>query len=98
MRRHIARGVLAALLLVIGARPARADLTAFLGASDQSHAPGAVVSSDPERSFRTTTGLAVGFGLLIVGFEVEWAHTGGDSIGENDCSDVKVTCAPSLTT
>jgi opacity protein-like surface antigen len=36
--------------------------------------------------------------LLIVGFEVEWARTGGDSVGENACSDVKVTCVPSLTT
>lgn len=98
MTRYVVRGALAALLIVAGARPARADLTGFIGGSSQSQSPGSVVSSDPQRSFRTTTGLAVGFGLLIVGFELEWAHTGGDSVGENACSDVKVTCAPSLST
>jgi opacity protein-like surface antigen len=98
MSRNVVRAALAALVIVAGATPARADLTGFIGGSSQSRAPGSVVSSDPERSFRTTTGLAVGFGLLIVGFELEWAHTGGDSFGENACSDVKVTCVPSLTT
>ena len=98
MTRHITHAGLAALVLLLGAGPARADLTGFIGGSNQSQSPGAVVSSNPEHSFRTTTGLAVGFGLLIVGFEVEWAHTGGDSLGDNACSDVRVTCVPSLTT
>ena len=75
MTRYVVRAALAALVIVASARPARADLTGFIGGSSQSQSPGSVVSSDPQRSFRTTTGLAVGFGLLIVGFELEWAHT-----------------------
>src|SRR3954467_9980580 len=98
MTRHITRAGLAALVLLLGAAPARADLTGFIGGSNQSQSPGAVVSSNPEHSFRTTTGLAVGFGLLIVGFEVEWAHTCCGALGDNACSDVRGTGAPSLTT
>lgn len=47
--------------LLTGAHPARADLTAFLG-----------VTPTPEN--RTLMGVAGGFSLLVVGFEVEYAR------------------------
>src|SRR3954452_9177820 len=65
-----------ALLLVIAhAQPARADVTAFIGAN-----------TTPAN--RPARGLAIGMGLLIVGFEFEYANTADDP-------DVR---APSLTT
>jgi len=68
--------VLATLLfLLAAAAPARADLTGFLG-----------VNTTP--SNRAVRGLAIGTGLLIVGFEVEVAATPDDP----------VALAPSLTT
>jgi len=57
-----------ALLLVFAfgaSAPARADITGFLGAN-----------TTPET--RQTRGLAVGAGLLIVGFELEYAFTPDD--------------------
>lgn len=65
MRRFV--GVLASslLLLIVCASPARADLTAFVGAQT---AP----------SNRMTTGLAAGSGFLIIGFEVEYAQAGAE--------------------
>ena len=51
--------VIAPLLLLATAAPARADLTAFLGRV-----------TAPEN--RTTSGFAIGTGLLIVGFEFEY--------------------------
>jgi len=71
--RHLATTVL--LLLV--AAPARADLTAFIGAS----------TTPANRQVR---GAALGFGLLIVGFELEYADT-------TDTSD-PFAQAPSLKT
>jgi len=53
------------LALLASARPASADLTAFLG-----------VTTTPEN--RTVRGLAGGFGLLIVAFEFEYASTSED--------------------
>ena len=64
MRRHIVRAVLVALMLV-GARPAFADVTAFLGAN----------TTPANRQVR---GFAVGFGLLIVGFGFEYTNTTDD--------------------
>lgn len=63
-RRHLPWGV---ILLTVGAwfttaSPARADATAFLG-----------LASEPEA--RRVTGLAVGSGLLVLGFEFEYAQT-----------------------
>lgn len=52
---------LAGLLLAAGARPARADLTIFAGLQN---AP----------SVRPTSGIGLGFGLLLVGWEVEIAR------------------------
>ena len=54
-----------ALLLLLVAAPARADLTAFIGAN-----------TTPAN--RQTRGFAVGTGLVIVGFEFEYASTTDD--------------------
>src|SRR5687767_4511425 len=54
------------LLFLLLPSTASADLTAFLG-----------VSPTPER--RPLTGLAAGAGMLIVGFEVEYANTSEDA-------------------
>jgi len=56
---------LAALLLALSAAPARADLTAFIGAN-----------LTPAN--RQVVGGSVGFGLLIVGAEFEYAYTPDD--------------------
>jgi len=68
---------MAVTLLLVLAAPgvARADVTAFLGVNGQP-------------SNRTTMGLAAGFGLLIIGFEFEYARAQEDELAE----------APSLTT
>lgn len=50
------------LTLLVSVRPASADITAFLGAT-------------PTPENRLARGLAVGVGLLVVGFEGEYAHT-----------------------
>ena len=73
MRRHFVRAVLM-IVMLIGARPASADVTAFLGAN----------TSPANRQVR---GFAVGFGLLIVGFEFEYTNT----------TDDPAATAPSLT-
>jgi len=67
MHRRLARVV--ATLVVILAAPAvaRADITAFLGATGQP-------------SNRTTTGFAFGLGLLIVGFEFEYSRAREDEL------------------
>ncbi|HEY2905858.1 MAG TPA: outer membrane beta-barrel protein [Vicinamibacterales bacterium] len=67
--------VIALLLVVACAQPARADLTGFIGAN-----------TTPAN--RPTRGVAVGMGLLIVGFEFEYANTADDP----------TAAAPSLTT
>lgn len=54
-----------AVALLATAVPARADLTAFLG-----------ITTTPEN--RTARGFSGGFGLLIVGFEFEYANTPED--------------------
>jgi len=53
--------VLAAALVLLPST-ASADITAFLG-------------TNPTPVNRVTTGLGVGFGLLVVGFEFEYGHT-----------------------
>jgi hypothetical protein len=58
--------LMTAAFLATTAAPARADATAFLGAN-----------TTP--SNRTVKGFAFGFGLLIVGFEFEYASTGEDA-------------------
>lgn len=60
MRRRLLLPFAAALLLTLPS-PANADLTAFLG-----------VTPTPEN--RAVRGVAFGFGLLIIGFEFEYAN------------------------
>ena len=55
--------LIAPLLVLLSAAPAFADATAFIGAT-----------TTPAN--RTAKGLAVGVGLLIVGFEFEFSSTG----------------------
>jgi hypothetical protein len=64
-------------LVLLTAAPARADITAFIGAN-----------TTPDN--RQTRGLAIGAGLLMVGFEFEYADTTE--------SDNPATPAPSLKT
>jgi len=59
--------VLACAFLAASAVPARADITAFLG-----------MTPTPER--HTLKGFSVGLGLLIVGFEFEYANIGEDDL------------------
>lgn len=60
---------LTVLFLAGSARPARADITAFLG-----------VSPTPER--HTVKGFSGGLSLLVVGFEFEFSHLGEDEIDQ----------------
>lgn len=71
------RGAILGLLLLLVAAPARADITAFIGAN-----------TTPDN--RQTRGLAAGIGLLVVGFEFEYADTTE--------SDRPAALAPSLKT
>jgi hypothetical protein len=57
--------LLVLVFLVVGARPAWADLTAFFGAT-----------TTPES--RMARGFAVGAGILVVGFEFEYSSTPDD--------------------
>lgn len=61
MRRHLRRAALAALCLASAPAAARADVTAFLGAS-------------PTGATRLARGVAAGAGLVVVAFEVEAAQ------------------------
>ena len=76
-QRQTFRAVIAAAGLLSAAAPARADITAFLGAN-----------TTPDN--RMARGLAVGAGLLIIGFEFEYSDT-SESITPG-------TVAPSLKT
>lgn len=58
---------LALVVLAASAAPARADITAFLG-----------LTPTPQR--HTLKGLSAGAGLVIIGFEVEFAHVGEDTL------------------
>jgi hypothetical protein len=62
MARTLASTALLASVLLIPARQADADVTAFLGFS-------------PTPATHTTKGFALGLNLLVVGFEIEYAHT-----------------------
>jgi hypothetical protein len=74
-RRRVAHLLCATLLLMLVSSPAVADATLFIG-------------STTTPSNRPAKGFALGVGLLVVGFEFEFAQT-----GEND-----VEAAPALRT
>lgn len=65
IRRASRVALILAVALLATAAPARADLTAFLG-----------ITTTPEN--RIARGFSGGFGLLIVGFEFEYANTPED--------------------
>jgi hypothetical protein len=73
--RRIRAAAIAALLTLAAAAPARADATAFIGAN----------TTPANRSVR---GFSVGTGLLVLGFEIEYART----------TDDDTVAAPSLMT
>ncbi len=73
----------ALLFVVLGASPARADLTAFIGAQ-----------SNP--STRLTKGISAGSGFLIVGFEGEYAQASGDDVCAPVANST--ACVPSVRT
>ncbi len=62
----VRRAAIIVALLVATAAPARADITAFIGAN-----------TTPEN--RSTRGFAFGVGLLILGFEFEYSNTSDSS-------------------
>jgi opacity protein-like surface antigen len=103
MPRHAPLRLLALTMaaLAAGASPARADITAFLGTSRVNTPPGATFTDQSDTELRTTKGLAVGFGLVIVGFEFEYSNTSGndDTCGTASLpGSFRLLCAPSLTT
>ncbi len=59
--------ILVMLMLALSPVPARADLTAFLGAA-----------TEPVN--RQTRGIGIGVSLLIIGFEFEWANIAEDTV------------------
>ena len=85
MRRALTAALFTAMLVLAAPATARADLTAFIGATSE---PGP----------RFTRGLAVGFGLIIVGFEFEWSSAPGHGRDVAGCAFLGDECEPSLTT
>ena len=86
MHRLVTRVLLAGGIVLGCWSTAAADITAFVGAT-----------TDP--GTRTTKGIAVGAGLVIVGFEFEYADAGGDDEDEPSClSGGSGECKPSLKT
>jgi hypothetical protein len=67
MTRAIGLTLGTALLLLVSAMPARADVTAFWGVA-------------PTPAARSTKGFAFGINLLVVGFELEYANTTEDPL------------------
>jgi opacity protein-like surface antigen len=96
-RSLILRATLVAALVLATSSVASADITAFLGTSRVRAAPEVVALGAPGSEFRVSKGLAVGFSLVIVGFEFEWADTGGSELclGNTVANSL---CAPSVMT
>ena len=65
MKRFLVISVFAALTLGFRPPPAAADITVFFGVS-------------PTPATRTTQGVAIGLGLIVVGFEFEYGKTKQD--------------------
>jgi opacity protein-like surface antigen len=86
MRSIVVRVTCAIGLLLAAGGTAEADITAFLGATTS---PGT----------RTTQGIAIGAGLIIVGFEFEYSQASGDDETEPACLvPGSGECKPSLRT
>lgn len=77
--RVLSAPLLAMLLVAAVPAPARADVTAFLGTIRR---PGPLQGSGQTRAhtMQGATGASFGMGLIIVGFEVEAARTGEDTV------------------
>jgi len=73
----------ACVLLALAVVPAQADLTAFIGAQ-----------TSP--STRVAKGLAIGAGVLVLGFEFEYAQVNGDDTCPSQSSTI--ACAPTVRT
>ena len=69
MRRFFFLTSVSCLLLLLGVRPAAADLTGFIG-----------INATPSTAKRAVKVVALGTGLVIVGFEAEYADTTEDLI------------------
>lgn len=67
MRRVFVLCLLAAGLIASAPREARADITGFLGVS-------------PTPSNRALRGVAFGINVIVIGFELEYAHTSEDPL------------------
>jgi opacity protein-like surface antigen len=94
--RRLVPSVAVLSLVLLASAPARADVTGFIAAS-RLQLPPAIAASENEKSTRFTKGLAAGVGLVIIGFEFEWATTRGvyDECGRTPIQDY---CAPGLST
>jgi opacity protein-like surface antigen len=79
--RSLRLAALSLVALAVTALPARADLTAFVGLQNSPNTRG-------------TWGGAAGMGVLVVGFEGEYAQAHAD----NDCFTSTAECAPSVRT
>jgi opacity protein-like surface antigen len=97
MSRLPAIGALALALVLCAPAPAHADLTAFIGTAF-SGTPEHAIGDNSHSSL--ARGLSVGVGVLIVGFEFEWAKSGGDDLEDGSCAaaNVRALCAPAVTT
>lgn len=95
MRRVLLHSLLASAILLASGVPARADLTVFLGPSFSGSS-----EATPSGDSRTgiSRGVAVGIGLIIVGFEFEWAQVGGDDGADALECVADGDCLPTLTT
>lgn len=79
--RSLRLGALSLVVFAVTALPARADLTGFVGLQNSPNTRG-------------TWGGAVGMGVLVVGFEGEYAQAHADT----DCFKSTAECAPSVRT
>ena len=97
MSRILAIGTLVLAVVLCAPVAARADFTAFIGTSFSGTPENAVGDNSHSSLAR---GLSVGVGVLIVGFEFEWAKSGGDDLGDGSCAtaNVRALCAPAVTT
>jgi len=75
--RTLGAPLLVLTLILAAPSPARADITAFLGISNRTMSTTTVPKPDTSHP---VSGLSVGMGLIIVGFEVEYAGQKEDAV------------------